>query len=249
MCRWVNPYTSLTTGQMLLYVVRHAQSEGNAQVPGAGKDSKLTPLGRRQAEAVGTRLAEIGIDRVLASPYTRALETADAIRRASGAPAGVVPLLHEHHVEALRSEKDEDWPFLSRAALGERFPEFELPADFDFAPRWHDIPETDDAVVRRGKRVLEEIWQKYAAPPSGKPDARIALVTHGSPAGKLVIGLLGIETPDRVQVRIDNASITIFDYTPDLKVLMASNRVDHMMHLGVDLSRQDPGYPTSTVTR
>ncbi|HEU5317279.1 MAG TPA: histidine phosphatase family protein, partial [Chloroflexota bacterium] len=176
-------------------------------------------------------------------PYTRALETADAIRLATGSPAGIVPLLHEHHVEPLQSDKDEDWPFLTLTALSERFPHFEPPADFAFSPRWHDIPETDHAVVRRGRRVLDEIWQKYSAPPNGKPDARITLVTHGSPAGKLVMALLGLELPQKVNVRIDNASITIFDYHPDSKVLMASNRVDHLLHLGIDLSRQDPGYP------
>ena len=228
---------------MLLYVVRHAQSESNAQVPGAGKDSKLTELGRRQAQAVAARLAEIGIDRVLASPYVRALETADAIRRATGAPAGIVPLLHEHHVEPLKSEKDEDWPFLSRAALSERFPEFEPPADFAFGPRWHDIPEADDAVVRRGKRVAEELWLKYCTGPAANPGIRLAIVTHGSPAGKLLMGTLGLTNSQGVAVRIDNASISCVDYSPELKVLLASNRVDHLTHLNVDLATQDPGYP------
>ena len=96
------------TCAVFLYIIRHAQSEGNAKVPGAGKDSRLTELGHRQAEAAAARMAEIGVDRVLASPYVRALETADAVRRATGAPAGIVPLLHEHHVEALGSDRDED---------------------------------------------------------------------------------------------------------------------------------------------
>jgi broad specificity phosphatase PhoE len=221
---------------MLLYVVRHAQSESNAQVPGAGKDSRLTDLGRSQAQAVAARLAEIGIDQVMASPYSRALETAEEIRKETRAPASIVPLLHEHHIEALRSERVEDWPLMSRAVLAERFPDFELPADFAFDPKWHDIPETDDAVVRRGKRVLEDLWQRY-------PDARLVLVTHGSPAGKLLMGVLGIESPQRIALRIDNASISIVDYAPDWKVLVASNRIDHLTHLGVDLRRQDPGYP------
>lgn len=234
---------------MLLYVVRHAQSEANVKTPGAGKDSRLTELGRRQAQAAATRLAEIGIDRVLASPYTRALETADAIRQATGAPAGIVPLLHEHHVDPLGSDRDEDWPFMSRAALAERYPHFELPADFDFAPRWHAIPEEDAVVVRRGGRVLQELWDRYAAPPAGNPDIKLALVTHGSPAGKLLMAVLGIQDPGGLAIRIDNASISIVDWTPTWKVLAASNRVDHMLHLGIDLSRQDPGYPLPPSSR
>jgi broad specificity phosphatase PhoE len=234
---------------MLLYVVRHAQSEANVKIPGAGKDSRLTELGRRQAQAVAARLAEIGIDRVLASPYTRALETADAIHQATGAPAGIVPLLHEHHVDALSTDRDEDWPLMSRAVLAERYPHFELPADFAFAPKWHDIPEEDAAVVRRGGRVLEELWQRFVAPPGGIPDVKLALVTHGSPAGKLLMAVLGIQDPGGLAIRIDNASISIVDWSPTWKVLVASNRVDHLLHLEVDLSKQDPGYPLPAPSR
>ena len=226
---------------MLLYVVRHAQSEANVKTPGAGKDSRLTELGRRQAHAAAARLAEIGIDRVLASPYTRALETAEGIRRATGAPAGIVPLLHEHHVDPLGS--DGDWPLMSRSTLAERYPHFELPSDFAFAPRWHDIPEEDAAVVRRGGRVLEALWQRFAAPPDGNPAIKLALVTHGSPAGKLLMAVLGITDPSGLAIRIDNASISIVDWSPTWKVLVASNRVDHLLPLGIDLSKQDPGYP------
>ena len=234
-----NPYTCA----VFLYVIRHAQSEANAKVPGAGKDSRLTELGRRQAVAVAARMAEIGVDRVLASPYVRALETADAVRRATGAPGRIVPLLHEHHVEPLGSDRDEDWPFLSRSALRERFPDFEAPEDFTFGPRWHDIPEEDDAVVRRGRRVAEELWRRYCEGPEGNPGIRLAVVTHGSPAGKLLMGILGLESAKGVAVRIDNASISVVEYAPEWRVLMASNRVDHLMHLGVDLGTQDPGYP------
>ncbi|HEY8200093.1 MAG TPA: histidine phosphatase family protein [Actinomycetota bacterium] len=252
---------------MLLYVVRHAQSESNVKVTGAGKDSRLTQLGRRQAQAVAARLAEIGIDRVLASPYTRALETAEAIRQATvgaalrplpgrlqslctpravlspdaGVPAGIVPLLHEHHVEALASDRAEDWPLMSRTVLAERYPHFELPADFAFDPKWHDIPEEDAAVVRRGKRVLEDLWQRFAAPPEGDQNVKLALVTHGSPAGKLLMAVLGIDHPAGIAIRIDNASISIVDWSPTWKVLVASNRVDHLLHLEVDLKQQDPG--------
>ena len=53
---------------MLLYLIRHGD-------PDYANDS-LTPLGRRQAEAVSRRLALSGIDRVFSSSMGRALETA-----------------------------------------------------------------------------------------------------------------------------------------------------------------------------
>ncbi|NBY46265.1 MAG: histidine phosphatase family protein, partial [Proteobacteria bacterium] len=42
---------------MLIYLVRHAQSEANAGLPDAPIDCELTELGQRQAQATGVRLA------------------------------------------------------------------------------------------------------------------------------------------------------------------------------------------------
>ena len=53
---------------MLLYVIRHGD-------PDYEHDS-LTPLGRRQAEAVARRLAVHGLDRIYSSPLGRAVATA-----------------------------------------------------------------------------------------------------------------------------------------------------------------------------
>jgi len=54
---------------MLFFYVRHGD-------PTYSPDA-LTPLGRRQAEAVGRRLARFGLDRIYASTSTRAIQTAE----------------------------------------------------------------------------------------------------------------------------------------------------------------------------
>ena len=56
---------------MLLYIIRHGD-------PDYANDC-LTPLGKRQAEAVGRRLALRGIDCVYSSPLGRAKETAQPL--------------------------------------------------------------------------------------------------------------------------------------------------------------------------
>lgn len=239
---------------MLLYLVRHAQSEGNAKIPGAGKDAVLTDLGHRQAAAAGAALAALRqpVDHVVASPYVRTLQTAEAIRRATGAPASIVPLLHEHHVEPLASA--EDWPFLSRAGLEERFPQFRLPPDFAFGPRWHDLPETEAGVLRRAHQVLRTLWQEFGAQGGSQRgagtqggaagrDVRLVVVSHGSPTGKLLMAAVGLHEPQRAAFRVDNASISIVEYFPDWCVVVTANRTEHLAHLGVDPSTQDPGYP------
>ncbi len=53
---------------MLLYIVRHGDPDY--------KTDSLTPLGRRQAEAVGRRIMRARVDRIYASTMGRALETA-----------------------------------------------------------------------------------------------------------------------------------------------------------------------------
>ncbi len=69
---------------MILYVIRHGDPDYSID--------NLTPLGKRQAEAVGRRLAATGIDRIFSSPLGRAKATA-------------APLCEMLHMEL----KVEDW--------------------------------------------------------------------------------------------------------------------------------------------
>ena len=68
---------------MLLYLLRHADAEG---VRTTDQARELTPEGQRQAEAVGEfcRRQELRPELILASPYRRAVQTAEAVARASG---------------------------------------------------------------------------------------------------------------------------------------------------------------------
>ena len=61
---------------MFLYIVRHGDPDYSTDT--------LTEKGRAQAEAVGKRLFEAGIDRVFCSPLGRAKETAAPLCRLSG---------------------------------------------------------------------------------------------------------------------------------------------------------------------
>jgi probable phosphoglycerate mutase len=84
-----------------VWVVRHRQSAGNlardeAHAAGLGEidlairdvDVPLSPLGEEQAMALGGWFAQLPPERrpevVLTSPYLRARQTADLIRRAGG---------------------------------------------------------------------------------------------------------------------------------------------------------------------
>jgi broad specificity phosphatase PhoE len=67
-----------------MYLLRHGQSYFNlhfnaTQVDPGIEDPQLTPLGARQAAAAAERLADAGLTRIIVSPYTRALQTAEPI--------------------------------------------------------------------------------------------------------------------------------------------------------------------------
>lgn len=206
---------------MWIYLVRHAQSEANAGVPGAPIDCELTPLGRRQAEATGEWLVRADLDLILSSPYIRALETASAIHRATGAPLEAYPPIHEHHIEPFPVA----WPLLGRAALTARFPNLSVPDDFVDAG-WHHPPESDAVTLARMGRALDLIRRRFASDPE-RDSRRVCLVSHGSPTGKAIMAFQGITTI-AADIRIENASISLLQDVPGKRIVWGTNWVDHL---------------------
>ena len=70
-----------------IFVVRHGESESNRDGRFAGHvESPLTERGREQARALGDRLAETPITRIVASDLERARETAAFVRGTRSVP-------------------------------------------------------------------------------------------------------------------------------------------------------------------
>jgi broad specificity phosphatase PhoE len=110
-----------------MILLRHGQSEFNVmfsatrQDPGI-IDAKLTALGQQQAEAAAEALRDEGITRILASPYTRALQTAEPISQALGLPVAINVLVRERYKFAcdIGSHRDDlarDWPHRDFSAI------------------------------------------------------------------------------------------------------------------------------------
>ena len=81
---------------MILWV-RHGQSTWNVldRMQGHELSPPLTELGREQAQDAAEALADRGVVRLLSSPATRALETAEIIAAQIGLEVEVEPLLLE----------------------------------------------------------------------------------------------------------------------------------------------------------
>ncbi len=81
---------------MKLLLIRHAQMAGDPFCrPSRPVSGCLSELGVRQAEALATRLAETPINRAIASPYGRALQTAEIALAGRNVPIQILDCLHE----------------------------------------------------------------------------------------------------------------------------------------------------------
>ncbi|HEX9646898.1 MAG TPA: histidine phosphatase family protein [Alphaproteobacteria bacterium] len=116
-----------------MILMRHGQSEFNV-VYGATRtdpgirDPRLTALGHSQVAdaAAGLRAAGVAIRRVVASPYTRALESARILAAALAVPVAVEPLVRERFawtcdIGTPLSELAPRWPGVSFPDMAERW--------------------------------------------------------------------------------------------------------------------------------
>lgn len=103
-----------------MILLRHGQSQFNVAFaatrtdPGI-EDPSLTPDGERQAADAGAALGDLGIRRVVASPYRRTLHTAHIVAEVLGLPVSVEPLVREHaaficDIGTATSELRRHWP-------------------------------------------------------------------------------------------------------------------------------------------
>lgn len=74
---------------MLLFYIRHGNPTYNPD--------KLTPLGKRQAEAVCRRLAAFGVDEIYSSTSTRAMQTAEPLCEILGKQMTTIDWIHEKY--------------------------------------------------------------------------------------------------------------------------------------------------------
>ena len=123
-----------------MILLRHGQSEFNLlftqtrRDPGI-PDPRLTPLGHEHAQQAAEALRGERIRRIIASPYTRALQTAEPIAKALGVPVFVNPIVRERYAFACdigtpRTELAMAWPEHDFSTIDEIWwPPMEEPAE------------------------------------------------------------------------------------------------------------------------
>ena len=151
-----------------MILLRHGQSAFNLAFTATRRDPgipdpHLTPLGHRQAEAAAEAMADAGIEHIVASPYTRTLQTATPVARRLGLPIQVNPLVRERYhfscdIGSSRETLAATWPDIDFSTLGHE-------------PWWPAMEELETQVLARAQLFRAEM----AALPSWR---RTLVVSH-----------------------------------------------------------------------
>ena len=161
-----------------IYLIRHAEAEGNLYRIAQGQDNSiLTDLGWQQIRALERRFAEIPVDAVYASDLYRTCATASAIYRPKGLPL--------HRRRDLREICVGVWEQKTWGEIARRDPE-QL-EDFNHRLHlWHvEGAETPQAVQARMLAAVREI----AAANDGRT---VAVFSHGCAIRLTLAALQGI---------------------------------------------------------
>jgi len=171
-----------------MILIRHGQSEFNVVFSVTRKDPgipdpRLTEEGKRQARTDAAALRDQGLERLIASPYTRALETAEIVAEALDLPISVEPLVGERaaftcDIGSKPAELQARWPHLELDHLAEQW--------------WPQHEEAEEGLAQRCARFRAQIAER-------QDWRRIAVITHWG----FIRGLTGLTVPNCTVLRVN----------------------------------------------
>ncbi|MDJ0850875.1 MAG: histidine phosphatase family protein [Myxococcota bacterium] len=146
------------------WLIRHAESTWNAAGRWQGQaDPPLTARGRRQASTLAGRLAEEGLEVLVASDLARTAETAGIV----GGALGLEPRLEP----GLRELDAGSWSGLGRAEIESRYGPALAHFDAGHPDARAGGAECRREVAARARRALRAVAREHAT-------RRVAVVTH-----------------------------------------------------------------------
>jgi broad specificity phosphatase PhoE len=195
-------------------LLRHGQTSMSVQKRYAGRsDVPLTDLGVQQAAAAAKRLASAGLDAIVASPLRRAVQTAEEVAVATGAPVVTDAGFRETDFGAWEgltfSEVRERWPAELTSWLAD--PAVAPPGGESFA-------EVSERVTDALHRVL-----------SAREPQTVLIVSHVTPIKTLVTAALLAPPAALYRMHLDVAALSRIDWYADgPAVLRSFNDTGHL---------------------
>ena len=166
-----------------IYLIRHAQAEGNRfRIMQGHWDGGVTELGRQQIALLSDRLRDLRFDAVCSSDLYRAMLTASAVYRPRSLPLFTTPALRELNIGP--------WEQLFFGNLLHEEPELAQRFLTDPANWRLEGAETFAELTDRAYPALEAIARRYEG-------GKVAVVSHGVTIRCLLARITGIDLRDR----------------------------------------------------
>ncbi len=199
---------------MKLICVRHGETQYNLEGRIQGQsDSHLSPLGKRQCQAVASALANTDVDAIVASPLSRAVESARYLANVLKLEIQTDPRLMEINAGIFQGHTWDE--------IGQHYPE--AAAQWRAANPDYRIPEGEsrrDLMQRTGAAFRAIRATDYRL---------VVVVAHGGSLSAALKSLLDIPAQHN-PFSFSNGSISRLDWGGEVKV-HALNDTAHLHHL------------------
>lgn len=187
---------------MNLYLIRHGESEANAEETYRDQNTKLSVRGLRQAGKLAKRFSKIPVDVIFSSDYPRALQTAAYIKKIVRKKIIVTPLVREEGHPSEFNGKHHTHPDVMR---GKAF----------FKKHYRRLRYSDEETFSDVKMRV----QKFIRMLEKRKEKNVVVVSHGI-TKRMIIALMmfGRELTPRIfqKFRIGlltkNTGITVCEY-------------------------------------
>lgn len=218
---------------MILYYVRHAESQNNAlykktgSFSGRSEDAPLTETGKKQlpylARFMNKELEQVQADGIggnrkvpvtlYCSLMERTVATASAIAEKSQLPLYGFADIHEVGGVYVKDEETGErfgMPGKNREFFAKHYPLLHYPGDVSPDGWWNRPHEAREERPERAKRVLEKIKAHHQ-----NPDEVVILVSHGSFFNYIARQILGMPDDAPVWLEMMNTAVSLFDFRDD----------------------------------
>ncbi|HVA69617.1 MAG TPA: histidine phosphatase family protein [Candidatus Binataceae bacterium] len=213
----------VSPGPARLLLVRHAEAEWNQSGRYQGRsESRLSPRGEEQAQALANRLATSGVVAIVASPLRRASETAQIVARR----LGLAVVTDNHLLELAYGE----WEGLSQPEVKLRWPKM--------LRLWKTAPEQVTFSSGESLKDVCERVRSFLASAAAQAGP-LLVVTHDAVVRVAVLEARAEPLSEFRRVRVENASITTLVRQGNRFTVERINDVGHLEGGGVQ-PRRDP---------
>ncbi len=222
-----SPFLSPSSGGTELYLIRHADALPDAAevVEGGYNEQALSPLGRKQAEALAAGMRGLTLTAVYSSPIPRAAQTAQPLAETQGLEVRLDDGLREVALGPMDAGLGPDvTPEQRAAAIRDGL--HELARMVVTTGVWTGVPGTESSRSLRG-RMTETVDRIAAA----HPGQRVALVSHGGSINAYIAAFLGIERDYFFPAA--NTSVSVVRWHGARRLLMGLNDISHLRQAGL----------------